>query len=408
MNVANNTLRIWKEYVPDSWNIVPLKYAITYNNEKLSDQTDGKYEFDYVDIGSVTYGNGIELYQHMKFEESPSRARRIVHTKDIIISTVRTYLKAIAQIEEHNNPIIVSTGFMTMRARDNIVLPDFLGYVAQSDGFVSEIECQSYGTSYPSITAGEIASLSIPLPPLSEQQAIVHYLDTKCAAIDEVIEKHKKIIEKLEEEERSIVFKTVTCGLDKDIDFKHSGIRWTPYIPKHWEARRLKYSVVVTNGSNPHTEGNIPVYGSGAKSFKTCGESKDPPTVLVGRKGATLHIPHYIDHPYWNVDTAFDTKPINDTHMKWFYYVARCLDYKYYITQTTLPSMTQTDYGNMIIPTPPIHEQSEIAEYLDTITIKLNNIKDSHKIIITKLEEYKKSIIYNAVTGKIDCREAIK
>ena len=93
MIVANDTVRVWKEGIPEHWQVMPLKHAITYNEDKLSDQSDDEYEFDYVDIGSVTYGKGIETYQHMKFGDAPSRARRIVQPKDVIMSTVRTYLK---------------------------------------------------------------------------------------------------------------------------------------------------------------------------------------------------------------------------------------------------------------------------------------------------------------------------
>ena len=121
------------------------------------------------------------------------------------------------------------------------------------------------------------------------------------------------------------------------------------------------YYVKINNGSDTKTEeGPTPVYGSGAESFKTCVEYKEGPTVLIGRKGATLHIPHFIEGNYWNVDTAFDVKLKSSSfELKYYYYCATAFDYKFYLTSTTLPSMTQTNYGNMFIPVPDNCYQKE-------------------------------------------------
>ena len=148
-------------------------------------------------------------------------------------------------------------------------------------------------------------------------------------------------------------------------EMKKTGIAWIGSIPKSWVLMKAKYCVKITNGSNPTTEGDIPVYGSGATSFATCGEYKEGPTVLLGRKGATLHIPHYIQRRYWNVDTAFDVSPIGSFNLKYYYYLACSFDYPYYISQTTLPGMTQTSYNNMILPVPTPYEQSAISCFLD-------------------------------------------
>ena len=161
----------------------------------------------------------------------------------------------------------------------------------------------------------------------------------------------------------------------------------------------MKYFITITNGSDPKTEGDVPVYGSGASSFKTCGEFKEGPTVLIGRKGATLHIPHYIEGRYWNVDTAFDTR-VNNFNLRYFYYLASSLDYRAYISATTLPSMTQSNYENMLIPVPPLAEQQEIAEYLDTKCSEIDELIKVKQEKIETLKQYRQSLIFEAVTGK--------
>ena len=140
---------------------------------------------------------------------------------------------------------------------------------------------------------------------------------------------------------------------------KPSGILWIGDIPDGWDVGRVKNIAIIQNGQNPQTDGNIPVYGSGDGSFKTCGEFKEGPTVLLGRKGS-IETPHYIEGKYWNVDTAFDVKMKNSDVLRWFYYLATCFDYKAYISQTAVPSMTQSDYHNMAIPVPNVEVRSRL------------------------------------------------
>ena len=119
---------------------------------------------------------------------------------------------------------------------------------------------------------------------------------------------------------------------------------------------------------------------------------------MIGRKGATLHIPHYIEGRYWNVDTAFDVKPQEGFSLRYYYYLACVFDYNYYISQTTLPGMTQTNYNNMKFPCPSLDEQSAIASYLDTQCAKIDEIIAQAKASIEDYKQWKASIIYEAVT----------
>lgn len=235
----------------------------------------------------------------------------------------------------------------------------------------------------------------------SEQQKIAEFLDEKIGVIDSIIARTKETIEDYKRYRQAIITETVTKGLNPDVEMKKSNVEWIGEIPKHWEIVKAKNVVVITNGSDPKTEGDIPVYGSGAQSFKTCGEYKEGPTVLIGRKGATLHIPHYIKESYWNVDTAFDVKGKDgEISLKYYYYNAICFDYRKYISQTTLPSMTQADYGNMYIPYPNKDEQDLIVEYLDEKCSKIDKLIIKREELLAELESYNKSLVYEYVTGK--------
>ena len=251
------------------------------------------------------------------------------------------------------------------------------------------------------IDADGFGNILTVVPPLSEQQAIADYLDETCSKIDEIIAEAKASIDEYKGLKQSVIFEAVTKGLDKNVEMKGSGSYWVGDIPLTWSTIKTKYVIKIENGSDPSTEGDTPVYGSGANSFKTCGEYKVGPTVLLGRKGATLHIPHYIEGKYWNVDTAFNTTPIEKRiNLKYFYYVAFCFDYTRYISQTTLPGMTQTSYRNIYIPYPPMNVQNRIVLWLDNKIDELDSLIAEKESLINDLEAYKKSLIYEVVTGK--------
>lgn len=202
----------WIGEIPQEWYVDRLKYCANLDSEKLSEKTDPEYAFNYIDISSVTEYGGIGGTQEMTFEKSPSRARMVVHDGDTIISTVRTYLKAIAYIdglEDH----ICSTGFCVVTPNEKLH-PKFGYYLMQSDYFVQKIVSESVGVSYPAISSTEIGNMSIAIPVPEEQARIAYYLDTKCAEIDALISANEATIKKLKEYRQSIIYEAVTGKIE--------------------------------------------------------------------------------------------------------------------------------------------------------------------------------------------------
>lgn len=190
-------------------------------------------------------------------------------------------------------------------------------------------------------------------------------------------------------------------------EMKDSHVVWMGKIPACWKVIPVKYVVNIENGSDPKKEGLTPVYGSGNASFKTCGEHKEGPAVLLGRKG-TVNIPQYVEGKYWNVDTAFDAKPVDDYNLKLFYYSAICFDYDNYSTQTALPSMTQSTYNNFRVPLPSSDEQNRIVNYLDSKCSEIDAISADIQKEIETLEQYKRSVITEAVTKGLNPEAEMK
>lgn len=293
-----------------------------------------------------------------------------------------------------------------MRITNPMVLPKYLFYLMSSHFVREQLRLEAKGFIRINLRQDKLLCCSLFLPPIGEQQRIAEYLETKCGEIDELIALQEQMIAQLTDFKQSVIIEAVTKGLNPDVQLIPSDINWIGNVPKGWKVAKAKYFVEINNGSDPKEEGNIPVYGSGASSFKTCGEYKEGPTVLIGRKGATLHIPHYIDGKYWNVDTAFDVKIKKEMVLRYYYYLAICFDYKYYISQTTLPGMAQSSYYNMQIPVPPLTEQRAISEHLDMKCGEIDKLIEMKRQKIGTLKEYKKSVIYEAVIGKTDLRDS--
>ena len=204
---------VWLQEIPEHWDFKRLKNVASHNDEVLDEKTDPDLEIEYVDISSVSLVHGIEKTETMPFEKAPSRARRKVKNGDIIVSTVRTYLKAIAPVCEPSENMVVSTGFAVVRPKENLC-SGFAGYLLQSNGFVGDVVANSVGVSYPAINASDLVRVPAVEPPLEEQKGIARFLDFKTAQIDSLIAKKKELLEKLAEKRTALISHAVTKGLD--------------------------------------------------------------------------------------------------------------------------------------------------------------------------------------------------
>ena len=293
---------------------------------------------------------------------------------------------------------IITSAYLTIRNRSNFC-PKYLYYYLHSFDIAKGFYGMGAGVRQ-GLNWDGVKWLKILAPSVPEQERIAAFLDAECAEIDAVLEKTRASIEEYKKLKQAVITQAVTKGIRGDRPMKNSGIEWIGDIPAEWDYTKAKNCVNIQNGSDPKTEGSIPVYGSGASSFKTCGEYKEGPSVLIGRKGATLHIPHYISTKFWNVDTAFNVYSKPNFDLKFYFYCACSFDYRFYISQTTLPSMTQTAYENMFLPLPSNDEQRAIASYLDNRCEEIDALIWKKQECLVEIENYKKSLIYEYVTGK--------
>lgn len=167
---------------------VPLKHLVRINERSLPETTEPDFEFRYVDIGSIGRGVLLEEPERLTFADAPSRARRLVRTGDTIISTVRTYLRAVWLVREPTSDLVVSTGFAVLSPGPQLN-SRYLGWLAQSSLVVESVVARSVGVSYPAVNASEIGDLRIPLITRNSQEAIADFLDAETTRIDALLAK---------------------------------------------------------------------------------------------------------------------------------------------------------------------------------------------------------------------------
>ena len=200
--------------VPGHWEIKPLKRWAQMNACTLPEKTDLGYTFRYVDIGTVGTGRLVRNPEVMTLKGAPSRARRIVRNGDTLISTVRTYLRAIYFVEEAGEDLIASTGFAALSPSRQI-LPRYLSFLIQSASFIDRVAAHSVGTAYPAISESKMGAFHLAVPPrIEEQKKILQHLDYEAAPFESALKKAYGEITFLREYRTRLIADVVTGKLD--------------------------------------------------------------------------------------------------------------------------------------------------------------------------------------------------
>ena len=229
----------WIGKVPEHWHVKPIKIITSCNDDSLPETIPSYTPIQYVDISAVSHDEGITGTESMLFGDSPSRARRKARVGDVVVSTVRTYLKAVATVDEPHADCVYSTGFAVLRARHGQLMPEFLKWLVLNDLLIQAVESHSEGLSYPAINASDLIKLKTVVPDFREQSQIASILDSETSRIDALIAKKTRFIELLKEKRQALITHTVTKGLDPNVKMKDSGVEWIGEIPVLWEVRRM-------------------------------------------------------------------------------------------------------------------------------------------------------------------------
>jgi len=303
-------------------------------------------------------------------------------------------------------------------------------------GHREEIIRMSQGGGQPNISQGIIKNIRVAVPTLKEQTIIAKYIDGKFNQINKLIEDKGKLIGLLEEKRQSIITEAVTKGLNPNVKMKDSGIEWIGKIPEHWGVSKIKYTTYVKgrigwqglSSDEFIDQGPYLVTGTdfqdGQINWESCYHISEeryneaPPIqlkendLLITKDGTIGKLAIVKDMPYKSILNSgiFVTRPINDSYItKYMYWLLSSTVFDKYIkymeTGSTIKHLYQETFVNFSFALPPIKEQIAITNYLDKEIANYESIKNDLVIQIKKLQEYRQSLIYEAVTGKIDVRD---
>lgn len=411
----------WLGKIPKHWKVKRLKYVARANQEALSESTPNDYEFNYVDIGNVGLEEGIKLGERINFAKAPSRARRVVRQGDTIVSTVRTYLKAVAHIDFEPKDIVCSTGFAVI-SPGAVLVPKFLYYILRSEKIIDRVEALSVGVSYPAINASELMGIAAWYPPsLDEQKTIADYLDRRTRQIDNLISKKEKMVELLKEELAATINRSVTRGLDLKVEVRNSGGLCLGNIPRHWKLKKLKYLAALKNQAAEESSsaklcvdleniegwtGKIIEAGQAQKvEGAKCFLAND---VLFAKLRPYLAKAYRATDPGVCGGEFLVLRPsalINSDFLFFNLVSERFIDVVNGATYgTKMPRASWDFIGNLRIPYPDKGEQAKIVKYLKSVFEKTDSALKRLLSGIAYLKEYRATLISDAVTGKIDVR----
>ncbi|EDP5685702.1 restriction endonuclease subunit S [Campylobacter jejuni] len=414
----------WLGEIPEHWEVVKINKIVTFVNGYAFENFDFNpiFEIPVIRIGDMQKEK--ILYDNcLKTKEKEKLKQFLISNNDILIALSGATTGKIAFCDTDNKAYI-NQRVAIVRSKLKLVKYYFL-----TRGFSLLIELACNGSAQPNISTKEIGEFKIPLPPLKEQEQIANFLDEKCKKIANFIEKKEKLITLLKEQKQALINETITKGLDKNINFKDSGIEWLGEIPQHWRIVKLKY-VAFTNIGLVYTPDDIienPDEGYPVLRANNIQNGKIDYQDLIYIKSKQIGKKQIISSGDLLIcvrngseNLLGKTAKIQDGYFSFGAFTAiiksQFNDYFYWIFQTNMlrksiasfsasngiGQISQDDIKNFIISFPPLKEQEQIAQFLDSEISKIDAIIEKIKKQIELIKEYKITLINQAVCGRIN------
>ena len=335
------------------------------------------------------------------------------------------------------NRMRASFGLFAASTSDGLVSPDYaifrpvdqidVGYAVQlfrtpAMAAVFRIESTGLGTGesgFLRLYSDQFGRLAIPIPPATEQAAIVRFLDWANGRLDRAIRAKRKVIALLTEQKQAIIKRAVTQGLDTEATLKPTDIPWLGEIPRHWEVSRIKTEFRCLNTKrvplNSVERGRMTsraydYYGASGVIDKVDNFLFDDELLLIAEDGANLvlrNLPLAIvaTGKFWVNNHAHILKPRRGS-LRYLAYLLETMNYRPWITGAAQPKLTQDRLLAISIAVPPLKEQLEIVSAADLSCQPLNDTISRVAREMELLREYRTRLVADVVTGKLDVRDA--
>lgn len=412
----------WIGKIPSHWETDNIGSLYSQRNEKVSDK-------DYPPLSVSKMGVVPQLETAAKTDDGDNR--KLVRKGDFAINS-RSDRRGSCGISAYDGSVSLINTILTPRTEMN---PRFYDWLFHTSVFADEFYKWGHGIVDDLWTTrwAEMKRISIVVPPIAEQQSIADFLDKKCGEIDEMVSLQEKIVEELKAYKQSVITEAVCKGLNPDVPMKDSGIEWIGQISEKWEVLKTLWVLNMPITDGPHTtpdlfDTGIPFVSAEAVScgnggidfnhirgyisqafYEECCMKYVPQRgdVYMIKSGATTGKVSIVEtdtiFTIWSPLAVFRANPSIILPRFLFYSIQG----EYYQEQVRLSWTfgTQQNIGmrtleTLLIVLPPIEEQEAIVDYLDTKCAEIDTLISLQQSKIEALKEYKKSIIYEYITGK--------
>lgn len=394
----------WIGEIPEGWGIDTIGNLYTLRTEKVSDK-------DYAPLSVTKMGIVPQLETAAKTDDGDNR--KLVRVGDFAINS-RSDRRGSCGISAYDGSVSLINIVLTPRGQ---MYPHFYNWLFHTELFADEFYKWGHGIVDDLWTTRwqEMKRISIVSPSYQEQQRIAEFLDRTCAEVDEMIALQEQIIEELKAYKQSVITEAVTKGLNPAAPMRDSGIEWIGSIPEHWEVCKLKRKYRLLNGraysdNELLSEGRYRILrvGNLFTSNHWYYSDLELEDNKYCEKGDLLYGWSASIGPYmWE-----EEKVIYHYHIWKVLFALNSRRYVYYQLQaltdakkkdmhgTAMQHLTMDNMNNSYIATAPLSEQQAIADYLDEKCADIDSLIQTKLSKIDNLKEYKKSIIYEYVTGK--------
>ena len=368
----------WIGEIPEGWEVTKLKYLSTFPIEKNA-HTDSPY----IGLENIESWTGKYVSSDSQYDKSQALA---FFENNILFGKLRPYL---AKVFCASNDGCCSSEFCILNFSSSVNIRYFWNLLI-SPTFIDHVTKSTYGTKMPRANTDFIKNICVPVPPRIEQDRIALYLDATSAKIDSLISETRSSIEEYKKLKQAVITQTVTEG--------------TPAMFSSPHSVKLKYLISIVSGEAIRNEqlsdfGEYPVYGGG-EIIGFCSQyNTSEGNLIIGRVGARCGCVTHTTCKSWATDNALIVLPT--CNAKYIYYVIGHCQLNNLNTSNAQPLITSTKIKNVVVPYfSDAMQQQEIANYLDAKCAEIDGLVAKKEQLVKELESYKKSLIYEVVTGK--------
>ncbi|MBP3402777.1 MAG: restriction endonuclease subunit S [Alphaproteobacteria bacterium] len=407
----------WIGDIPEKWDVCKIINCLSSIGSGTTPQGQEYYENEYIPwLNTGDLNDGYIEKTEKSVSEKALSDYSVLKRFDAGSVVVAMYGATVGKLGIVTSSLVTNQACCVMTSNEKLY-NKFLFYLFMAGK--TYLISLSLGSGQPNINQNTVKTFDIPFVPLSEQKEIADYLDDRCGKIDDFIAKQKTVIEKLKEYKQSVITEAVTKGLDSAAPMKSSGVDWIGDIPEDWNIERAKniFQQSIERGNSDLTllsatqdygvypkdrlEGVVQVKEDTDLSlFKTIHKNYFAISLRSFQGGFEMSDYEGVITPAYSVFYA----KINVFH-RFFKHLFKSDSFISKINSLTVgiregKSIQYDDFSNLFIPYPPLSEQNEIADYLDAKCAKIDDFIAKKQTVIDKLTEYKKSLIYECVTGK--------